>query len=92
MDKDPFSYFKFGQTTDANMRGTISSAYQLFMAIGAIGLLVSIIVIGITLATAPPAKRAEALEEAKWKVISGIVLFAIATIIGWILKIAGSFT
>ena len=43
MNKDPFSYFRFGITQNAAIKGTVNSFYSLFMAIGVIGLLLTVI-------------------------------------------------
>ena len=91
MDKDPFSYLEFAQNTDGAMRGTIASAYQLLMAVGVVGLIVTFVIIGVTLAASGPAKRAEALQEMKWKVILAVILFSMTTVLSWVLRIAGTF-
>lgn len=91
MNKDPFSYFRFGITQNAAIKGTVNSFYSLFMAIGVIGLLLTVILIGIKLMSQSPSKRAEALEEMKWKAIIAIVLFGMTGFIGAILTVAKSF-
>lgn len=90
MDKDPFDYLQFGQSSNENIRATVASAYQLIMAIGVIGLVVTFIIIGVTLAASDPEKRAEALRELKWKVIIAIVFFSMITLLSFVLEIVGS--
>lgn len=90
MDKDPFDYLQFGQSSNENIRATVASSYQLIMAVGVIGLVVTFIVIGVTLAVSGPEKRAEALQELKWKVIIAIVFFSMITLLSFVLKIVGS--
>lgn len=91
MDKNPFNYLTFGESGNEAIRGTAASAYQLFMSIGAIGLLITLIVIGIKLSFGGASKRAEALDDMKWKVLTAVVLFSMTMIVSWILNIASSF-
>lgn len=92
MGRDPFSYFTFEISNNPALRGTVSSAYSLFMAIGVVGLLLTIILVGIKLMSSNPGKRAEALEEMKWKVIIAILLFGMTTVISTILSVVSTFT
>lgn len=94
MNIDPFSYLEFGAnslSSDANMRGTVASAFQLLLALGIIGLMVTVIIAAIRIAFAPPAKRAEALSDIGTKVIVGICLFGATTIISTIYYIVTNF-
>lgn len=91
MNMNPFQYLEFGQSENAAIKGTAASAYQLFMAIGIIGLLITLILIGVKLSLGGAAKRAEAIDEMKWKALTAIVLFSMTTIVSWVLRIAGSF-
>lgn len=91
MNNNPFSYLRFGFTQNSAIRGTVNSAYGLFMAIGITGLVITFILIGLKLMSQNPQKRAEAMEEMKWKAIIAIVLFCIPTIIGVIMRAVASF-
>lgn len=91
MSKDPFSYFRFGITDNAAIKGTVNSLYSLLMAIGIVGLLITLIIIGIRLMSPNSAKRAEAMEEMKWKVLIAVVLFGMTGIIGAVLAMAEAF-
>ena len=91
MSKDPFSYFRFGITDNAAIKGTVNSLYSLLMAIGVVGLLITLIIIGIRLMSPNSAKRAEAMEEMKWKVLIAVVLFGMTGIVGAILALAEAF-
>ena len=91
MNKDPFSYFRFEVSNNAAVRGTVNSMHNLFMAIGVIGLLITFLLIGIKLMSSNPAKRAEALDEMKWKALIAIVLFSMTTVISSILNIVSAF-
>ena len=91
MSKDPFSYFRFGITDNAAIKGTVNSLYSLLMAIGVVGLLITLVIIGIRLMSPNSAKRAEAMEEMKWKVLIAVVLFGLTGIIGAVLAMAEAF-
>ena len=91
MSKDPFSYFRFGITDNAAIKGTVNSLYSLLMAIGVVGLLITLVIIGIRLMSPNSAKRAEAMEEMKWKVLIAAVLFGMTGIIGAVLAMAEAF-
>ena len=91
MSKDPFSYFRFGITDNAAIKGTVNSLYSLLMAIGVVGLLITLIIIGIRLMSPNATKRAEAMEEMKWKVLIAVVLFGMTGIIGAVLAMAEAF-
>ena len=91
MSKDPFSYFRFGITDNAAIKGTVNSLYSLLMAIGVVGLLITLVIIGIKLMSPNSAKRAEAMEEMKWKVLIAVVLFGMTGIIGAVLAMAEAF-
>lgn len=91
MSKDPFSYFRFGITDNAAIKGTVNSLYSLLMAIGIVGLLITLVIIGIRLMSPNSAKRAEAMEEMKWKVLIAVVLFGMTGIIGAVLAMAEAF-
>lgn len=91
MSKDPFSYFRFGITDNAAIKGTVNSLYSLLMAIGVVGLLITLVIIGIRLMSPNSAKRAEAMEEMKWKVLIAVVLFGMTGIVGAILALAEAF-
>lgn len=91
MNKDPFSYFRFEVSDNAAVQGTVSSMYNLFMAIGVTGLLITILLIGMKLMSSNPAKRAEALEEMKWKALIAIVLFGMTTVVSSVLSIVSTF-
>lgn len=91
MNKDPFSYFRFGITNNAAIKGTVNSLYSLLMAIGVVGLLITLVIIGIRLMSPNSAKRAEAMEEMKWKVLIAVVLFGMTGIIGAVLAMAEAF-
>jgi hypothetical protein len=91
MSKDPFSYFRFGITDNAAIKGTVNSLYSLLMAIGVVGLLITLVIIGIRLMSPNSAKRAEAMEEMKWKVLIAVVLFGMTGIIGAVLAMAEAF-
>ena len=92
MDKDPFSYFKWKISDNAALQGTVNSAYSLFMAIGVVGLLLTIILVGIKLMSSNPSKRAEALEEMKWKALIAVLIFGMTTVISTILSVVSTFT
>lgn len=92
MNKDPFSYFRFGFTENEAMRGTVNSSYSLFLTIGILGILLTIIIAGRKLMSMNKSARTEALEELKWKAVIAIVLFCIPTVIGIILSFSASFT
>ena len=93
MDKNPFSYLaEFGQSGNEAVRGTAASAYQLFMTVGAIGLLITLILAGIKLSFGGASKRAEALDDMKWKILTAVILFSMTMIVSWILNITGSFS
>lgn len=91
----PFHYLKLGAdggiSGNSNVRGTVASSYKLFMAIGVIGLMTTLIIVALKIASAPASQRAEALSELKAKAIIGIVLFAIPTILGFLMQIATAF-
>ena len=95
VNTQPFHYLKLGAnggiTSNANIKGTAASSYQLFLAIGVVGLLVTIIVAALKLASSPASKRAEVWEEMQVKVIIGIVLFSIPTIISFMMRFATAF-
>lgn len=91
MEKDPFKYFKFQVSDNATLQGTVNSTYNLFMAIGVVGLLLTLILIGLKLMSSNPSKRAEALEEMKWKALIAIILFGMTTLISTILSIVSTF-
>ena len=91
MSKDPFSYFRFGITDNAAIKGTVNSLYSLLMAICVVGLLITLVIIGIRLMSPNSAKRAEAMEEMKWKVLIAVVLFGMTGIIGAVLAMAEAF-
>lgn len=93
MKEDPFAYLDFseGVTKNAAIRGTAGSSYQLFMAIGIVGILVALLIIGITLAFSSPAKRADALNELKWKVVVAVALFSMTTLASWVIGVTASF-
>ena len=91
MSKDPFSYFRFGITDNSAIKGTVNSLYSLLMAIGVVGLLITLVIIGIRLMSPNSAKRAEAMEEMKWKVLIAVVLFGMTGIIGAVLAMAEAF-
>ena len=91
MSKDPFSYFRFGITDNAAIKGTVNSLYSLLMAIGVVGLLITLVIIGIRLMSSNATKRAEAMEEMKWKVLIAVVLFGMTGIVGAILALAEAF-
>lgn len=91
MSKDPFSYFRFGITDNAAIKGTVNSLYSLLMAIGVVGLLITLVIIGIRMMSPNSAKRAEAMEEMKWKVLIAVVLFGMTGIIGAVLAMAEAF-
>ena len=92
MNKDPFSFYKFGLTDNAAIRGTVNSLYSLFLTIGVVGILLTILLVGVKLMSQSPQKRAEALEEMKWKVLIAIILFGMSGVIGAILRVVSSFT
>lgn len=92
MNKDPFSYYKFGFTDNPAMRGTVNSSYSLFMTIGVVGILLTLITVGIRIMSSNPSKRAEALEEIKWKALIAIVIFSMPIIISTILNFVSAFT
>lgn len=92
--QNPFDYLDFGSgdlTRSEEIQNTMGSAYQLFLAIGLLGIFVSLVTFGLTIALSGPQKRAEALEELKWKVIASVALFGMSSILGMVLKIAASF-
>ena len=91
MSKDPFSYFRFGITDNAAIKGTVNSLYSLLMAIGVVGLLITLVIIGIRLMSPNSVMRAEAMEEMKWKVLIAVVLFGMTGIVGAILALAEAF-
>ena len=86
MDKDPWSYLRDGlkQSTDPAIQGTVGSAYKFLMTI------VTRVIVGVKIATAPPAKRADAFSELFWKAVIAIVLFSMTAIIPWLLRAADS--
>ena len=92
MNRDPFSYYHFGITENAAIKGTVNSMYSLFMAVGVIGLLLTVVLIGMKLMSQNPSKRAEALEEMKWKVLIAIVIFGMTGFIGTVLSMVAAFT
>ena len=91
----PFHYLKLGAdggiSGNSNIRGTVASSYKLFMAIGIIGIVTTVIIVALKIASAPASQRAEALSELKAKAIICIVLFAIPTIFGFVMRIATAF-
>ena len=91
MNKNPFSYLEFGFSRSSAIRGTVNSAYNLLLTIGVTGLVITFALIGIKLMSHDPGKRAEALEEMKWKGVGAMVLFGLPTIIGVILRTVASF-
>mgnify|MGYP001625496943 CR=1 FL=1 len=94
MNMDPFSYLQFGinsLSTDSNIRGTVASAFQLLSAIVMIGLVITIVLAGIKIASAPPSKRADALSEIGTKLLVGISLFGSTTAISMIYRVVASF-
>ena len=76
----------------AAIRGTVNSLYSLFLTIGVVGILLTILLVGVKLMSQSPQKRAEALEEMKWKVLIAIILFGMSGVIGAILRVVSSFT
>ena len=90
LNTQPFYYLQVGNevATDANMRGTVASSYKLFLAIGVIGIVTTLIIGGLTIASAPASRRAEVLHEILGKMLIGIVLFSLPTIISFIMQIA----
>ena len=91
MNKDPFSYINKGISGNSAVTGTVNSAYSLMMAIGVVGILITIVLTGIKLMSSKPQKRAEALDELKWKAIIAIMLFSMPLLIGVIIKFATAF-
>lgn len=84
---DPFSYLSIGSdliTSDKNIRDTATSLYQLFLAIGVVGLMTTFILTAVSLAKAPPAKRPEVFDDLKIKFLIGICLFGMTTILSLI--------
>lgn len=91
METNPFNYLEFGISNNAALRATVNSGYNLLMTIGVIGLLLTFILIGIKLMSSNPGKRAEALDDMKWKALIAIILFSIPTLIGTIMRVVASF-
>ena len=95
VNTQPFHYLKLGAnggiSSNTNIKGTVASSYQLFLAIGVVGLLATIILAALKLASSPAAKRAEVWEEMQVKVIIGIVLFSIPTIFSFMMRFATAF-
>ena len=92
MDKDPWSYLGDGlkQSTDPAIQGTVGSAYKFLMTVGTLGVLVTLVIVGVKIAMAPPAKRADAFSELFWKAVIAIILFSMTAIIPWLLRAADS--
>lgn len=90
MNKDPFSYYRFGFTESSAIRGTVNSGYRLAITIGILGILLTLMISGIVLMSASPQKRVEVFEDIKWKVIVMIALFSIPTIVGVIMGVVNS--
>ena len=91
METNPFNYLEFCISNNAALRATVNSGYNLLMTIGVIGLLLTFILIGIKLMSSNPGKRAEALDDMKWKALIAIILFSIPTVIGTIMRVVASF-
>lgn len=91
MNKDPFSYFRFEVSDNVAVQGTVSSMHNLFITVGVTGLLITILLIGMKLMSSNPAKRAEALEEIKWKALIAIILFGMTAVVSSILNVVGMF-
>ena len=85
MSKDPFDYYRFGFTDDAAIRGTVNSGYRLFIVIGLLGILLTLLIAGMSVMSSSPQKRMEALDDIKWKAIIAILLFSLPTHIGFIM-------
>lgn len=92
MDKDPWSYLGDGlkQSADPAIQGTVGSAYKFLMTFGTLGVICTLIFVGVKIAMASPAKRAEAFEELFWKAVIAIVLFSMTAFIPWLLRAADS--
>ncbi len=88
MSRDPWSYLSGGlkQSTDAAIRGTAGSIYKFFITFGVLGILFTLILVGIKIAVSSPSKRAEAFESLFWKAIIAIVLFSVTAIVPWVLR------
>ena len=72
MDKDPWSYLGDGlkQSTDPAIQGTVGSAYIFLMTVGTLGGLVTLLIVGVKIATAPPAKREK--SSAGWWTMTSV--------------------
>lgn len=90
--KDPFHYIGNNDLSGVNgdFRSTAASLYQLFLVVGIVGLLYSIIKCGIKFMFLGPEKRAEAKLELLSRMMQGVVLFAFPFFAGLILTILSS--
>lgn len=90
---DPFDFLGFSlnsYSSDENIVGTTQSMYDLLITVGVLGVLFSLCFIGLKLSFARPGKRAEALEELKWKALTAIALFSAPFLIGVVMKVVAS--
>ena len=82
MLKNPDSYFG---SRSSDLSSSLSGIYSVFLTIGTIGILISIIICGIKLASSKnPNSREEVKHELFWKIALGVLLFAFTGILGLI--------
>lgn len=84
----PWDILKDKNITEVTaMRQMSASYYRLMIALGAVGVLASLMVIGLKLMWAKnPQSRRDRKEELLFKVVSGIAIFSYVSLLGMLYK------
>lgn len=97
-NSNPWDYLGIGNVLDADdsglkvLTGLAADWYLLCIVIGTVGIIVTIMYIGLRLMfTKDPRKREEVKETMKWKVILALALFGMSTLLGVIVTVATAF-
>ena len=92
---NPWDFLGVGNVLESDDRGLLaltgiaSDWYSFCLAIGAIGIVLTVMYLGLRLIfTRDPRKRDEVKEALKWKVVIALVLFGIPTVLGVIFTLA----
>ena len=92
-NSNPWDYL--GIADDSGLKvltGLAADWYSLCIVIGTVGIIVTIMYIGLRLMfTKDPRKREEVKETMKWKVILALALFGMSTLLGVIVTVATAF-
>lgn len=93
MNMDPFSYLENNKVSDnSSLRGMGASLYRLLIAIGAIGIVLTIMISGLLMMLGKGKTRQEGKSRLSVVSVVCIAIFSFVFLAGEVLKVANRFT